>query len=102
IQADYTNRNVQLIAINTNDASKSPDDDFPNMKERARLKKFTFPYLHDKAQKVAGSYGAQRTPEVFIFDLQKILRYHGTIDDNYDDPNAVKVHYVRNALDALL
>jgi peroxiredoxin len=102
IQADYSNRNVQLIAINANDASKSPDDDFPNMKERARLKKFNFPYLHDKEQKVAKSYGAQRTPEVFLFDVQKTLRYHGTIDDNYDDPNAVKVHYVRNALDALL
>lgn len=102
IQLDYANRGVQLITINSNDASKYPDDDFPGMKERARLKNFNFPYLHDMEQKVAKSYGAQRTPEVFLFDVQKILRYHGTIDDNYDDPRAVKIHYLRNALDALL
>jgi alkyl hydroperoxide reductase subunit AhpC len=72
------------------------------MKERARLKKFNFPYLRDEDQKVAKSYGAQRTPEVFLFDPKKSLRYHGTIDDNYDEPEAVKVHYLRDAIDAIL
>jgi peroxiredoxin len=81
---------------------KYPDDSFQNMKVRARDKKFNFPYLRDEDQKVATAYGAQRTPEVFLFDTKKTLQYHGAIDDNYDDPNAVKVHYLRNALDAIL
>jgi len=85
---------VQLIAINANDASKYPDDSFPNMKERASVKKFNFPYLRDEAQSVARAYGAERTPEVFLFNKNGILRYHGTIDDNYDDPKAVKQHYL--------
>jgi peroxiredoxin len=102
IQADYANKGVQLIAINANDSSKYPEDDFPNMKERARLKRFNFPYLRDEDQTVAKSYSAQRTPEVFLFDAKKTLRYHGTIDDNYDEPNAVKVHYLRDAIDAIL
>lgn len=102
IQADYANKGVQLIAINANDASRVPDDDFPSMKERAREKKFNFPYLRDEDQRTAKSYGAQRTPEVFLFDIHRVLRYHGTIDDNYDNPKAVKVHYLRNALDAIL
>lgn len=102
IQADYADKGVQLIAINSNDAAKYPDDSFPKMKERAREKNFNFPYLHDETQEIARAYGAERTPEVFLFDKKGVLRYHGAIDDNYDDPNAVKRHYLRNALDSVL
>ena len=102
IQADYASQDVQLIAINANDSSKYPDDSFENMKQRAREKKFNFLYLRDEDQEVAKAYGAQRTPEVFLFDKNRVLQYHGAIDDNYDDPNAVKAHYLRNALDGLL
>jgi peroxiredoxin len=102
IQADYAGQGVQLIAINANDATKYPDDSFENMKERAREKNFNFPYLHDETQKVAQAYGAERTPEVFLFDKNGTLLYHGTIDDNYDDPRAVKNQYLRDALDAVL
>jgi len=102
IQADYAKKNVQLIAINANDAVNYPDDSFLKMKERAREKNFNFPYLHDEAQKIALAYGAERTPEVFLFDSNLILRYHGTIDDNYDNPKGVKEHYLRNALDSVV
>ena len=102
IQNEYANRGVQLIAINSNDVAKYPDDSFARMKERAREKKFTFPYLYDETQETAHAYGAERTPEVFVFDKKSTLRYHGTIDDNYDDPTAVKKRYLRDALDAVL
>ena len=102
IQNEYANRGVQLIAINSNDAAKYLDDSFARMKERASEKKFTFPYLHDETQQTAHAYGAERTPEVFLFDKEGALRYHGTIDDNYDDPAAVKKRYLRDALDAVL
>jgi len=102
IQADYASRGVQLLAINANDSVKYPEDSFQNMKERAREKQFNFPYLRDESQNVAKAYGAERTPEVFLFDKAAGLRYHGAIDDNYDDPTAVKVKYLREALDAVL
>jgi len=102
IQSDYSGKGVQLIAINSNDAAKYPDDSFPKMKERAREKNFNFPYLHDESQQTARAYGAERTPEVFVFNKDRILQYHGAIDDNYDDPAAVSVRYLRDALDAVL
>jgi len=102
IQADYSGKGVQLVAINSNDVSKYPDDSFPKMKERAREKHFNFPYLYDETQKLARAYGAERTPEVFLFDGSGTLRYHGMIDDNYDDPSAVRAKYLRDALDAVL
>ena len=102
IQSDYASRGMQLVAINANDETKYPDDSFPRMKERAREKKFNFPYLRDETQETARAYGAERTPEVFLFDRNLTLQYHGAIDDNYDNPSNVKEHYLRNALDALL
>jgi hypothetical protein len=102
IQGDYGTKGAQLIVINANDVSKVPDDSLPKMKERAKEKGFNFPYLFDESQGVARAYGAERTPEVFLFDKQGQLRYHGAIDDNYDNPGAVKDHYLRNALDAVL
>jgi len=102
IQEDYDRKGVQLIAINANDASKYPDDCFEKMKERAREKHFNFPYVRDESQQIARAYGAERTPEVFLFDKAGTLRYHGAIDDNYDDQASVKVKFLRNALDAIL
>ena len=102
IQADYAPKGVQLVAINANDAVKYPEDSFEKMKERAKEKHFNFPYLRDEKQEVARAYGAERTPEVFLFDKAGTLRYHGVIDDNYDSPNAVKAKYLRDAMDSVL
>ena len=72
------------------------------MKSHAEEKGFNFPYLHDESQQVAKAYGAERTPEIFLFDKSGKLQYHGTVDDNYDNPDAVQSAYFRDALDAVL
>lgn len=102
VQADYADKGVQLIAISSNDVQKFPDDSFPKMKERAQEKGFNFPYLFDETQEVAHIYGAQRTPEFFLFDKAGTLTYHGALDDNYEDPGAVKSQYLRDALNVAL
>ena len=102
IQRDYTHRGVTLIAINPNDASKYPTDNYQNMIKRAQEKGFNFPYLRDESQNVARDYGAQRTPEIFVLDKERILRYHGRIDDNANDPTSVRTPDLRDALEALL
>jgi peroxiredoxin len=101
IQADYADDGLQFLVINSNDVNQYPEDSFPKMKERAEEKGFNFPYLFDETQEIAHAYGAERTPEVFLFDQSGTLQYHGAIDDNYDDPGAIKAHYLRNALDAV-
>ena len=102
LQADYAAHGVQFLVISANDPAKYPDDDFPSMKQRAAEKGFNFPYLFDETQEVARAYGATRTPEVFVFDSSRTLRYHGAIDDNHENPAAVTHHYLREALDAVL
>lgn len=102
IQQDYRDQGVAVVAINPNDAVKYPDDDFDRMKQRAQAEGFNFLYLRDESQAVARAYGATRTPHVFLLDDGGILRYRGAIDDNYESPQAVEHHYLRDALDAVL
>jgi hypothetical protein len=72
------------------------------MIEMNKNKKLNFPYLRDEDQTTANAYGAQCTPECFLFDSQRRLRYHGRIDDNYKEENAVKTFDLRNAVNSLL
>jgi thiol-disulfide isomerase/thioredoxin len=102
LQREYAGRGVRFILINSNDPQKYPEDSFEQMQARARLKDYPFPYLFDESQEVARQYGATRTPEVFLFDAARTLRYHGAPDDNSEDPRAVQQHYLRDALEALL
>ena len=71
------------------------------MKIRAAEKKFPFPYLYDgEKQTVSMSYGATVTPQIFIFDKDRKLRYTGAIDEN---PYGTRgTSYTINAIDALL
>ncbi len=98
----YKSRGVPVIAINPN--SKSGDG-FAKMKERAKEKGFTYPYLYDEGQKVYPQYGATRTPHVFLLEKTakgNVVRYIGAIDDNYQDASQVKDKFVENAVDAML
>jgi hypothetical protein len=62
----------------------------------------SFPYLQDSRQRVAQAYGARSTPEVFVFDQSRSLRYHGAIDDSHADQSKVTRQYLGDALRALL
>ena len=102
IQSDFGIKNVQLIGINSNDEINYPDDSFEKMIEMNKAKKLNFPYLRDEDQKVAAAYGAQCTPECFVFDGERRLRYHGRIDNSPKDQNAVQTTDLRNAIEALI
>ena len=101
IQRDYAARGVRIVAVNSNDAERYPGDSFEEMVERAKEKSYSFDYLYDPSQGVARYLGSERTPEVFVFDRDRRLVYHGAIDDSRDE-TAVSVSYLRDALDAIL
>ncbi len=97
-QNEFEKNGVQIIAINSNDDVKYPDDSFDEMKKRAANKKFNFPYLRDETQQVAKAYGATHTPQIFLFDKNRKLKYQGKIDDNWQEPDKVKSAYLRDAI----
>lgn len=110
LHADYQGRGVALVAISPNDDKAvrldelgytDVNDSFADMKVRAKDRNFKFPYLYDgETQKTSAAYGVLATPQAFVFDAERKLRYVGRIDDS--DIKEVKSHDLRNALDALL
>jgi len=102
IQEDYSEKGVAVAAINSNEDVNYPDDSFENMKKRVAEKNFNFPYLRDETQSVARAYDATHTPEIFLFDKERKLAFHGKIDDNWQEPEKVQNHYLRDALDEML
>lgn len=95
-----------VVFINPNDPIVQPADSFEKMKERAAAKKYPFPYLVDEGQKIYPAYGATRTPEVFLLknngNGKFVVKYTGTIDDNYKNALDVKQHYAADAVRALI
>lgn len=101
----YADKGYPVIAINPNDAKMQPEDSFENMQKRAKEKSFPFPYLHDDTQKVTTTYGATRTPHVYILNKDnKGLRveYVGAIDNNHKDAAKADQKYVEDAIGQLL
>lgn len=101
-QEEFARNGVQVVAINSNETKNYPEDNYDEMVRRAKAKGFNFPYLRDEDQGVATAFGATHTPEFFVFDRNRALRYHGKFDDNHQNPQAVTSRYVRDAVDALL
>lgn len=96
---------VPFIAINSNDASKYPDDSFENMKVKAEEWGLEFPYLYDQSQQVARSYHAQCTPDSFLFSIEDgtpQLFYRGRINDNWQEPDKVTKNDLQDAIQLLL
>ena len=102
IQADFGIKGVQVIGINSNDEVNCPEDSFDKMVEYSRKQKHNFSYLRDEDQRVANAYGAQCTPECFVFDGHRKLRYHGRIDNSPKDAAQVQTTDLRNALEAMV
>ena len=101
----YASKGYPVVAINPNDKDREPEDSFDNMVNRAKDKKYPFPYLYDESQEIAKAYGATRTPHIYILSKkgnELTVEYIGAIDDNADDASAVKVKYAEDALVILL
>jgi peroxiredoxin len=100
---DYEARGVAVVAINSNDAVKYPDDAPAEMKRERAEVGYTFPYLHDETQAVAKAYGAACTPDFFLFDRALRLVYRGQLDDSRPgNGQPVTGRDLRAALDAVL
>jgi thiol-disulfide isomerase/thioredoxin len=71
-----------VVAINSNDENAYPQDGPSEMAKLARQEGWRFPFLFDRSQDVARAFQAACTPEIYLFDNQRKLAYHGQFDDS--------------------
>jgi peroxiredoxin len=102
VQTDFQAQGFTLIGINPNDAEQYPDDGFEPMKAFAKEQGLNFPYLRDVTQDVAQTFGAAKTPQIFLLNQQGKLCYVGAIDDSAQAAQAVKQQYLRDAIKQVL
>ncbi len=100
--ADFaTKLNFGVIILNSNEAYRDKEESYEAMKEYAVENKMNCFYTVDKNSEVADAFGANRTPECFLFDKNMKLAYHGAIDDNPTDATAVTRRYLADAMSQL-
>ncbi len=105
LDTKYKKLGYPVIAVNPNDPAVQADDTFELMQAKAKSAGFTFPYLYDANDKVYATYGATKTPHVYLLNKENgknIVKYIGAIDDNVRNGSEVKETFLANAIDELL
>ena len=93
--------NIGVVLVNSNEAYRTGDDSYDAMKSYAKEQGFKWHYVVDKNSEVADAFGANRTPENYLFNKEGKLVYHGAIDDNPSDAAAVKRSHLKEAINEL-
>jgi peroxiredoxin len=95
---EFKGKNVKFVGVSVN---RMDSDRLPAIKERVKDKGYNYVYGFDESQKIGKAYGASVTPEFFVLDKDRVIRYTGALDDNMDESKAKKT-YVKDAVNALL
>lgn len=97
---EYKEKGVSFVGINSNQ-----QDSITEIQHFAQKHRIEFPILKDSGNVVADSFGAIRTPEIFVLDGKGVVRYWGRIDDQYAvgiaRPRATQTD-LKNALEDML
>lgn len=91
--AAYALKNdIGVVLVNSNEAQRSDDDSYEAMKAYAKEQGYNWYYVVDEKSAIADAFGANRTPENFLFNKEGKLVYHGAIDDNPDASSVTRKH----------
>lgn len=93
---DYAAKGVNVVGLNSN-ATETAEQVKSNITERG----YMFPVLIDKGNVIADKLGATVTPELFLFDKDNKLVYHGAIDNDRAGDNTARAEYARDAVEAV-
>lgn len=105
LDKEFKGKGYPVIAINPNNPEVQSADTFEKMQTKASEKGFTFPYLYDESHSLYATYGAKKTPHVYLLNKEKgqlVVKYIGAIDDNVRNAAGVKERFLANAIYELL
>jgi peroxiredoxin len=78
LQRQYSDKGVAFVGVNAN-----TQDSLAEITAYVTKHKISFPMLKDPGNRIADQFKAERTPEVFLLDKERAVRYRGRIDDQY-------------------
>jgi len=92
-------KNIGVVILNSNEAYRSSSDSYEEMKGYASEQGYKWNYVVDTDSEMANAFGANRTPEVYLFNKELKLVYHGAIDNNPSDAGNVTRKHLQIAID---
>ncbi len=95
---DFKGKSVKVVGVAVSNAK---EDLLPGIKEHIKAKGIPYVYGSDETQAIGKAYGASNTPQFFVLDKDRVIRYTGALDDNNSETK-VKTNYVKDAVNALL
>jgi thioredoxin-related protein len=93
--------NIGVVLVNSNEGQRDGDDSFASMQQYAKKQGYQWYYTVDEKSQLADAFGANRTPECFLFDREGKLVYHGAIDDNPAAASGTRAH-LKEAINEIL
>ena len=100
--ANYAlSKEIGVILLNSNEGSRDDADSYSEMKQYATAQGYKWYYAVDANNILADEFGANRTPECFLFDADGKHVYHGAIDDNPGDAGSVNRKHLKMAMDEM-
>ena len=101
--SEYAVKNkIGVIILNSNEALRGNEDSYDAMKNYAKDQQYKWNYVVDKNNEIADAFGANRTPECFLFDKDLKLVYHGAIDDSPSDVTTIKRIHLQEAINEMI
>lgn len=94
-------KNIGVIILNSNEAQRNSEDSFEAMQVYAKEQDYEWNYVLDANNTVADAFGANKTPECFLFNKKLKMVYQGAIDDNPSDAENVARHHLQEAINEL-
>jgi thiol-disulfide isomerase/thioredoxin len=95
---DYKGKSVKVVGVCV---ELRDQDRLPGIKQHIAEKKIPYVYGFDESQAIGKAYGATNTPQFFVLDKDRVIRYMGSMDDNQNESRITK-QYLRPAVDAIL
>lgn len=94
--------NIGVILLNSNEGDRDGGNSLEAMQLYAKEQNYQWYYVVDRNNEIADAFGANRTPENFLFDKNLKLVYHGAIDNNPTDAANVTRQHLKEAMNELL
>jgi thiol-disulfide isomerase/thioredoxin len=106
VAKSFKGKSVKFVGIccSSNAGDESSEDAIPAIKTKFKEGKYTGNTVYgvDPSGKIGKAYGATKTPEFFVLDKNRNVKYIGALDDSTMDEAKVKQSYLKPAIEAVL
>src|SRR5580704_1819417 len=96
-----SDKKIGVVILNANEGDRDGGNSFAAMQSYAHEQNYNWFYAVDKNSELADAFGANKTPECFLFDKNGKLVYHGAIDDSPGNPAKITRHHLAEAINEM-